>query len=152
MGAQTSSRRSLTVCWLAAMAGAKLAIIITRARTTPRRLRIVDSPCPYEAPVLNSRCPPRSALSFKGQVIEFFQGSYFGGGWRCDRRRMPVPHAIVSGDNSSLELVEPAGVRLVPRHPLERDCSKHFGHEGLFACRLRSMIDRRSAKGRLSPR
>ena len=58
---------------------------------------------------------------------------------------MPVPHAIESGDNFSLEVVESAGVRLVPRHPLERDCSKHSGREGLFACRLHSMIDRRSA-------
>ena len=46
----------------------------------------------------------------------------------------------------SLELVEPAWVRLVPRHTFECDCSKHSRREGLFACRSHSRIDRRSAK------
>ena len=59
---------------------------------------------------------------------------------------MPVPHAIESGDNFSFEVVQPAWVRLVPRHTFECDCSKHSRREGLFACRSHLRIDRWSTK------
>ena len=53
---------------------------------------------------------------------------------------------LAGRSTGSLQLVEPAGVRLAPCHTLKRDCSKHLCREGLFACREHLRIDRRSAK------